>query len=92
MRYCNVNLSADVRSVTPPPISQLCTTFPYLVFNPTLRYCAIFRGYGGGTLGSWGQIMENEFECLTDRRGLGGHFSEEFVKQNYSWPEQSHFP
>ena len=59
------------------------------------RLCGIVQflgGMGGGTLGSWGQIMENEFECLTDRRGLGGHFSEEFVKQNYSWPEQSHFP
>ena len=40
------------------------------------------RGQGQGV--SWGQIMENEFECLTYRRGLGGYFSEEFVKKNYS--------
>ena len=26
------------------------------------------------------QIMENEFVYLADRRGLGGYFSEEFVK------------
>ena len=32
----------------------------------------------------WDQIRENEFECLTDRRGLGGYFSEEFVKKYYS--------
>ena len=25
--------------------------------------------------------MENEFECLANRRGLGGYFSEEFVKK-----------
>ena len=28
----------------------------------------------------WVQIMENEFECLPDRGGYSGHFSEESVK------------
>ena len=33
----------------------------------------------------WVQIMKNEFEFeLVDRRGLGGYFSEEFVKKDYS--------
>ena len=43
------------------------------------------RGQGGVP---WGKIMENEFECLTDGRGLGGYFSEEFVpKESYSRPD-----
>ena len=28
-------------------------------------------------------MLENEFECLADRRGLGGYFSEEFEKKYY---------
>ena len=37
------------------------------------------RGKGGGGV-PLVQIMENGFQCLADRRGLGGDFSEEFVK------------
>ena len=29
------------------------------------------------------QIMENEFDCLADRWGLSGYFSEEFVKKKF---------
>ena len=44
------------------------------------------KGAGGGV--PWGKIMENEFEGLTDGRGLGGYFSEEFVpKESYSRPD-----
>ena len=28
----------------------------------------------------WDQIMENEFEYLSDRRGHGGHLAEKFKK------------
>ena len=39
---------------------------------------------GGGVRVPWVQIMENGFERLGDGRGLGGYFSEEFVKKYYS--------
>ena len=31
---------------------------------------------GAGGWVPWVEIMEDEFECLADRRGLGGYFSE----------------
>ena len=33
----------------------------------------MLKGAGGG----------HEFDCLADRRGLGGYFNEEFVKKYY---------
>ena len=38
------------------------------------------------------QIMENEFEGRADRKGLGGFFSEEFVKKISFVRLQSRFP
>ena len=32
--------------------------------------------------------MENDVECLADRRGLGGYSSEEFVKRYCSYVAQ----
>ena len=48
----------------------------------------------GGVRGSMGevQIMENEFEGRADRKGLGGFFSEEFVKKISFVRLQSRFP
>ena len=31
--------------------------------------------------GPWGQIMENEFEYLTDRGGYGDHLAEKFLEK-----------
>ena len=31
--------------------------------------------------------MENEFECLSDRGGYGGHLAEKFLKKYCSYPE-----
>ena len=39
------------------------------------------RGKGGVP---WVQIMENELECLGDRRGHDGHLAKKFLKKDYS--------
>ena len=41
-------------------------------------HITILRGKGGVP---GGQIMENEFEYLTDRGGYGDHLAEKFLKK-----------
>ena len=36
--------------------------------------------------------MENELECLGDRRGHDGHLAKKFLKKDYSQPELSRLP
>ena len=40
----------------------------------------------------WDQIMENEFEYLSDRGGHGGNLAEKFLKKYCSYPELSRLP
>ena len=40
------------------------------------------RGKGGGV--PWVQIMENDLECLGDRRGHDGNLVKKFLKKDYS--------
>ena len=50
-------------------------------YQPSAQYSktlGLLSGRGGGV--PLIQIMESEVEFLTARRGLGGYFSEEFVK------------
>ena len=42
----------------------------------------VFKGEGGGV--PWVQIMENELECLGDKRGHDGHLAKKFLKKDYS--------
>ena len=41
----------------------------------------VVKGEGGVP---WVQIMENELECLGDRRGHDGHLVQKFLKKYYS--------
>ena len=44
-----------------------------------------FKGEGGGGGGvPWVKIMENELECLGDRKGHDGHFAKQVLKKYYS--------
>ena len=45
------------------------------------RNSSKFKGEGGVP---WVQIMENELECLGDRRGHDGHLTKKFLKKVYS--------
>ena len=54
-----------------------CATPNWRIFFKTL----FLRGKGGVP---WVQIMENELECLGDRRGHDGHLAKKFLKKDYS--------
>ena len=41
------------------------------------------RGKGGGRV-PWVKIMENELECLGDRKGHDGNFAKQVLKKYYS--------
>ena len=43
-----------------------------------------FRGEGGGGGVPWVKIMENELECLGDRKGHDGHLAKQVLKKYYS--------
>ena len=49
----------------------------------------MLRGLGPGRGVRWDQIMENEFEYLSDRGAHGGHLAEKFLKKYCSYPELS---
>ena len=40
-----------------------------------------FKGEGGGGRVPWVKIMENELECLGDRKGHDGHFAKQVLKK-----------
>ena len=46
-----------------------------------MRLEQTLRGKGGVP---WVQIMENELECLGDRRGHDSHLAKKFLKKDYS--------
>ena len=55
---------------------------PVLIENENnVRGLNSLRGKGGVP---WVQIMENELECLGDRRGHDGHLAKKFLKKDYS--------
>ena len=50
----------------------------------------MFKGEGGGV--PWVQIMENELECLGDRKGHDGRLAKKFLKKYFSRRELSRLP
>ena len=50
----------------------MCTVLVSAQFSS----CDAFNGAGGGV--PWDEIMENEFEYLSDREGHSGHLAEKF--------------
>ena len=50
----------------------------YCLFLKSNELFFLLRGKGGVP---GGQIMENEFEYLTDRGGYGDHLAEKFLKK-----------
>ena len=53
------------------------------VFSVELQYnrnYILFSHYGGRGGKPWDQIMENEFEYLSDRGGHGGHSTKNFFE------------
>ena len=53
------------------------------VVNNSSLYHKYNKGAGGGAVPSV-QIMENDLECLGDRKGHDGYYAEKLLKKYYS--------
>ena len=55
------------------------------------KFSKLLKGEGG-SIGFKSWMMENELECLGDRRGHDGHLAKKFLKKDHSQPELSRLP